>query len=272
MELSSLHFVACGLHFALALAVLVVFYALPQNEGKGVVPVFRSAPDPDSLSSSNAMVYDVTTAQVGQLSLPVLLCLFACITAISHLVSGLGERGSAGSTYGAGNSIRWLEYGISAPIMVVIIASLSGVRMVTELTLMAVATAVVMYFGRLVERDASLTDKMLHTAAGWYLYIPVWVLLGYTFFTHIPDARNASRSTDDPDAGQPPAWLWAIFVAEAVLFSLFGVLQISSQFGHVPAPGIGAERAYIGLSFVSKALLILIAMFGLAAAPSTDTK
>lgn len=266
MELSTWHFSASALHFALSALILIAFFLVPSNNDKGVVPIFRTTPDTESLSEDKAMIYDVKTTQVGNLSLPLLLCLFAFITCVSHLFNGYRELKRPGSTAGGNNPVRWTEYAVSAPIMIVIIASLSGVRLVSELTLMAVATAVVMYFGQLVETDKSRLGKMLHTGAGWYLYIPIWVLIGYTFFTHINDAKNS----DNQNIGEPPSWLWAIFIAEAILFTSFGGLQISSQFFGFPKSNVGTEKAYIGLSFVSKALLILLAFGGLIGTEGSD--
>lgn len=235
------------------MTVLITFFAIPGNAGRGIVPVFRTTPDPESVSGDKAMVYDVRTAKVGDLGLPALLVAFAVVTAGAHALNAWQERTAASSTATGSNPTRWVEYAISAPIMVVIIACLSGVRLVSELTLMAVATAVTMYFGHLVERQGAGGALFSgHTAAGWALFVPVWTVIGFTFLSHLSAAEDAGA--------EPPAWLWTILVAEVVLFSSFGIFQLFRR----RLSSVAMEKGYVGLSFASKATLILLMLWGLA--------
>lgn len=69
------------------------------------------------------------------------------------------------------------------------------------------------------------------------------------------------------DARQPPAWLWSIVFLELALFSSFGAVSVLEWRGTLGLAA--AEKTYIGLSLVSKSLLVGLATGGLLA--PTDT-
>ena len=103
------------------------------------------------------------------------------------------------------------------------------------------------------------------SAVAWLLFAAIWVGIGYVFFSTVKDAKD--RSKTNPDAKGPPTWLWAVYLVEIVLFSLFGVMAVyyakTHNFGKT-------ELGYVILSFVAKATLVFLLIGGLNAAEKTQ--
>ena len=242
------HWAAGALHAALAVTVLVIF-ALPKYQDNGWVAAYRTTAT--AATAEERMNYAVGIERVGRIPLQWLLLTFAVITSVFHFMNAKMKTGLLGT----GNPLRWLEYSMSAPIMLVIIAALAGVRTVDTLVVMAFATCVTMYFGHLVETSGSTTSKFMNTAAGWTLYLPVWAMIFYVFGTHVRDAKDSNAD--------PPGWLWSVVIVEFLLFSAFGFAQLLKVMYPRKISSFAMEWTYMGLSFTSKALLVGLLCYGL---------
>lgn len=169
---------------------------------------------------------------------------FLLLAAIDHLLVAGPVRGAYERMLGqARNDVRWLEYSVSATLMVVLIAMFAGVWDVGALVGIAGANAVMIGCGWLVERHqrpgpgADLAAWWLGTAAG---LVP-WVVVTIHLFAG--DARA-------------PGFVYVIFAFELVLFAAFGLTQWL-QYRQVGrwASYLAGERTYLLLSLVAKSLL-----------------
>ena len=176
------------------------------------------------------------------------------------------------------NSLRWIEYGISASIMLVILTILSGVRNLHVLALVFFATVGQMYMGYVIEQNLDNPNKLTIYSAlviGWLLLLAAWFPLIWNFFTVIAKAEEFVEDMTEEEreeAGAPPTDLkfliWVIFG----FFSSFGVWNLLHALYFYPRLqrkrgndykaqkrklGIFIEQGYIVLSFVSKLILVL---------------
>ena len=172
------------------------------------------------------------------------VALFLALAAIDHLLTATVARSVYDDDLRRGiNRFRWVEYSISATIMVLLIASYSGITEITALIGIAGANVAMILFGWLQERfnppDRTETVMMpfwFGTVAG----IAPWIAIWFNTVT----------------ADEVPGFVYGIVIAETVLFFSFGLNQ------WLQYRGVGAwrsylygEKAYLVLSLVAKSLL-----------------
>lgn len=141
------------------------------------------------------------------------------------------------------NPYRWLEYSLSASIMIVLISMLVGINDIAALTALIGVNASMIGFGWIQERyeapGAGLGPFWLGCIAGAVPWIAITIYLV------------------GPGADQhPPGFVYGIFFSLLLLFNCFAVNQWLQykQLGRWKDYLIG-ERTYITLSLVAKSLL-----------------
>jgi hypothetical protein len=177
------------------------------------------------------------------------LAAFLLLAAVDHLlmaaprVAGWYERNLDRGI----NPARWWEYSVSASLMVVLIAMLTGIEEITALIAIFGANAAMILFGLLMERVNSLQQQV-----NWrpFLYgcligaVP-WIAIGYQLV-------RSEIATD----GDVPTFVFAIYVSLFALFNSFAVnMALQHRRGGRWRNPFFAERAYILLSLVAKSAL-----------------
>ncbi len=186
--------------------------------------------------------YEVVT--YGSVPMALWIALFFGLSALAHgAVAGplasryLADLGRQRNPY------RWIEYSLSATVMIVAIAQLTGISDVAALLALAGANASMIGFGWMQERyerpGGSLQPFWLGSVAG---AVP-WIALG--IYLVAPGAHQHA-----------PGFVYGIYVSIFALFSCFAVVQYL-QYRRVGrfADYLVGERTYIVLSFVAKSLL-----------------
>ena len=145
------------------------------------------------------------------------------------------------------NPFRWLEYSLSASLMVVLIAMLTGVADFVALLAIFAANAAMIFFGWLMELlnpPARVRTRWLPFVLGCVVGMAPWIAVA----TQI--GLSASRGH------APPTFVYAIFGSLFVLFNSFAVNQ-ALQYRRVGrwADYLYGERWYLWLSLVAKSLL-----------------
>ena len=174
---------------------------------------------------------------------------FLLLAALDHALVALPpfrtryERGLAAGV----NPFRWLEYSLSASVMVVLIAMLTGIADYVALLALFAANAAMIFLGWLMELlnppDRVRTRWLpfgLGCAVGAVAWIAIAVQIGV----------SAGRGH------APPSFVYAIFVSLFVLFNSFAVNQALQykRLGRWREYRYG-ERWYLWLSLVAKSLL-----------------
>lgn len=227
-----------GFNVAVGLAHLVQAGLMLALSNDLTLPVTATFLSGDPVTSSAAMPEILFEVPIG----PV-VALFLLLAAIDHLtVAARGVVGWYESRLDSGvNDARWVEYSLSASIMLVLIAMFTGVWSFAALVGFVGANTAMIWFGWLMERQQQpghpdWSAFWFGTVAGLAPWIAIFVYIA--------------------GAGSAPAFVYAIIAIQFVLFSSFGVNQFLQyrEVGRWRSYRFG-EAAYIVLSLVAKSLL-----------------
>lgn len=174
--------------------------------------------------------------------------LFFAVSALAHAAQGVLFRQTyLRALHRCTAPLRWIEYSISAPLMMLLIAYLAGIREVTALCSVCLLVMSTMPYGWLAELSYRRGESRLHAHLfGWIPHLAAWGAVLGSFFS----AALAG-------ACAPPTFVYFIVLGEAVLFSLFALPQVY-QLLHPPSAYVNGEISFQLLSLVSKATLGLL--------------
>lgn len=146
------------------------------------------------------------------------------------------------------NYARWIEYSISASIMVILIAMLTGITGVYALIGLFGVNAAMILFGLLMERSNPLDAE---SGVDWLPFV-FGSIVGIVPWIAISVALGGSVA----DGSEVPGFVFGIFVSLFVLFFSFAVNQFL-QYKRVGRwrDYVFGERAYIWLSLIAKSAL-----------------
>jgi len=188
-----------------------------------------------------------TTKFLFDLSLPALIALFFILSAVAHLIIATVYNKRYNQNLKRGiNKARWIEYALSASIMMVSIALLVGIYDLVSLVMIFALTAIMNLMGLMMEVHNQTTKK-----TNWLSY---WIgcLAGI-----VPWLAVAFYMWLGADNGSPaPDFVYWIFVSIFVFFNCFAINMILQYKKIGPWKDyIYGERAYIILSLLAKSLL-----------------
>ncbi|HAX81500.1 MAG TPA: hypothetical protein DCY40_02895 [Actinobacteria bacterium] len=150
--------------------------------------------------------------------------------------------------YGAGlvagrNPVRWVEYSLSASVMIVLIAMLTGISDVAALGAIFAANAAMIFFGLAQERYEKPGGGLLPFWLGSIIGIVPWIVVGVYLVSPGISA-------------EPPGFVYAIYVSLFICFNSFAVnMWLQYRQKGKWADYVYGERVYMGLSLVAKSLL-----------------
>jgi len=219
------------LHLVQAIAVLV----LASDFAITVTSSYPTGPPGTAIAAAQPL-FDV---RIG-----VAIAMFLALAALDHLVTGTAVRGRYESDLTSGrNRFRWMEYSVSATVMVVLIGFYAGVTGISAVIGIAGANVAMILFGWLQEvmnppgrARTTMTPFWFGCIAGAAPWVAIVVnLVG---------------------AGQVPRFVFGIFVSLFVFFVTFAVNQWLQyrQIGPWRSYAFG-EKTYLVLSLVAKSLL-----------------
>ena len=170
---------------------------------------------------------------------------FEVISALAHavVVTPWGRRRYIAELEHHRNRFRWVEYSLSASLMVVIIAGLTGVTDIAALLALFGINASMILFGWLMETTNAPPAKVSWTpfAFGCLAGIVPWAAI----VIYLIGAGSTV-----------PKFVYGIFVSLFVFFNCFAIVQLLQY----QARGrwtnyLVGERTYIWLSLIAKSLL-----------------
>lgn len=172
---------------------------------------------------------------------------FLLLAAVDHLaisLPGLSTWYERNLELGI-NVARWLEYSLSASLMVVLIATFAGITDLRALVAIAGANAAMIFFGLLMERVNVGREQL-----DW---LPFWLgcVIGAVPWVAIGIALVGSEVD-----GDVPGFVWGIFASLFVLFNSFAV-NMWLQYKRV-GPWrryVFGEWGYLVLSLTAKSAL-----------------
>ena len=175
---------------------------------------------------------------------------FLALAAIDHLLMAApGVWPWYTRNLGRGiNYARWWEYSVSASLMVILIAMLTGISDITALIAIFGANAAMIFFGMVMEifnrpgdEEVNWTPYLFGCVAG---AVP-WIAIGVALI-----------GAGIESGGDVPGFVYGIFISLFILFNTFSINMVL-QYKKVGRwrDYIYGERAYIVLSLVAKTAL-----------------
>lgn len=219
------------LHLAQAVAIVVL-------AGGFAITVTSSFPEgpPGSTSAAPAALFDVAIGWA--------VAIFLALAALDHLLTATVFRTTYEQDLSRGiNRFRWVEYSISATLMVILIAFYSGITGISAVIAIAGVNVGMILFGWLQERmnppgrsSTTMLPFWFGTIAGVTPWVAIWVnVLG---------------------SATVPGFVYGIVVSQLLLFFSFGLNQ------WLQYRGVGkwtdyafGEKGYLVLSLAAKSLL-----------------
>lgn len=169
---------------------------------------------------------------------------FLALASIDHLVVATVGRDRYENDLRRGvNRFRWVEYSFSATLMVLLIASYSGITEVTALIGIAGANVGMILFGWLQER-MNPPERPATTMTPFWFGAIVGCFPWVAIVTNVVGSQTV------------PGFVYGIVIAQFVFFFSFGLNQWLQYrgVGRWSTP-VFAEKAYLVLSLVAKSVL-----------------
>ena len=161
-----------------------------------------------------------------------------------------------------GNPVRWIEYAITASLMIVVIMVSCGFTDVWVLLCSAALTAVTQAFGWLAEISVQNNTLKPYTlrifGIGAFAALPPWIAIIWMFI------KSALKSDEIP--WFVPAIIFTLFV----LFSCFAAIMWLRLTSKEKDANITAEKRYVVASLVSKFLLAWLLWGGVFSREAND--
>jgi hypothetical protein len=228
-SLTKINLVAFAVH--LAAAILSMIFLKSKS-----VPMFKlefdaSVPATSDIDYPQELVPSGTTTNIKSLTIA-----FFFITAIFHLVYAtdfFGKGWYSNAVFGYGwNPFRWIEYSITASIMIFIISVIAGNKEQSAAWTVSLITVGLMFQGYTNEREIhqnGLAENIYKTIVDPYIvwgnFIPAWLLYGIKWYIIF----NALIALQDDIKQQTNGYLngkvtWLVLL-QFIFFSLFGLVQ-----------------------------------------------
>ena len=205
---------------------------------------------------SGYLTYDATAetlvnAQRPLFELPIgpAVALFFLFSALAHGLLAFPLRGWYERTLARGqNPARWVEYALSSSVMIVIIATLSGIQEVGTLLAVFGLNAAMNLFGWSMEsaNEGRAKVQWNHYVFGCIAGIIPWLVIAVALWT----------GATEPGSEGAPFFVYLIFVSLFLTFNVFAITMILQyrKVGRWRDYLVG-ERTYMLLSLFAKTLL-----------------
>jgi hypothetical protein len=274
-SLKGLNWGAAGLHAAAAIASALLLS--PNNKSNRTVQLYTTELDADKLTPTTSRVdLPVRLSESSKVDLRNLVVAFFAFTAVSHALyatdfAGRGWYSKAVSGWGW-NPFRWIEYSVSASIMVYIISVISGTKENVSALAATLITPGLMLQGFTAERE--LKQNALHawsvgrgpkptidTSIVVSQIVPAWGFFALKWYIILSNYARLVRSAKSSAKPVDPSVTTMVY-SQLAFFSVFGLIQ-TWQVGrwYTARPGRteprfeAYEAAYIAMSAITKLAL-----------------
>lgn len=256
------NFILFIIHILIIVALLIYFARIndPDKQANYVnLDLFNHA----FKINSTASFFEVISKKVLTVtedSVIALIITFFAVTAGFHLLYALNPCNVYLDAIRNGNNfMRWIEYGVSATIMIVIISLLSGVKDIKNYLLLVVSSVAIMSTGQWFE-TATGKSKWIPILVGFAVMAGVFATIFTSFKERLDEAKTAGF--------RPPAWLYGVVWVMFGFYASFGFVPVAQMvFGGNYRK---YEYAYLTLSLVSKASLGLLVAVGFGQRTQAD--
>jgi len=179
------------------------------------------------------------------------VALFLFLAAVDHLLMAFGpvNRWYNRMLTNERNDARWIEYSISASLMIVLISMITGVSDIAALVAIASVNACMIFFGLVheaINRPSRGNVNWMPYIYGCFAGAVPWAII----------ALQIATSADRSPNGGAPSFVYGIIVSLFLLFNSFAVNMVL-QYKQVGKwrDYLYGEKAYIILSLTAKTAL-----------------
>lgn len=265
-----LNYVLAGIHAAAAVAVYLLLRGVGDPEYLPLNPI-RSKVIEGTTDPFEYVISDLSTP----LSVKNAIVLFYAVTSFTHLVyAKFWSSGYLTAIDNRHNPVRWIEYSVSATVMIYIVCLTVGVRDITALIPIIGANIGTMYTGYISEEailkydfDSALRSIIL----GWTLQIFIFGTLFSKLFQTLQDVSAIVDPITGDKKYKIPGFVYFVIIPTFLYYSSFGVVSVLwyrhskktyELTGTLPSFD-GTEKWYLYLSLFSKLFLGLYVTYGL---------
>ena len=203
---------------------------------------------------------DAPEIEVSGTALKILLVLIFLITAFFHTFYFSNYRYYKEVLKGR-NRYRWIEYGITASMMIFILCLISGVKEIYATLATVMITIIMMSFGYFFEMNRDPKVKLAAIIMGFFSLVCIWSIILGNFVPNIISANNQNYDI--------PVWVYGVLFPMIFWWISFGIVTILNYKAY-RKPNydfMRYERYYILLSYFSKAFMGYYLVFGLSRDP-----
>jgi hypothetical protein len=258
--LKSLNKYAFILHFLSALGIIYIFSTRDDNANFDInlysYRVTKIEGDNDNDLTFSFGTKDDPKIDVYMNTLKIIIIMIFIITAAFHLFYWKSSAYTNEINNGY-NRFRWLEYSITATLMIFILAIISGVKeyyAVFELCTISIALMMLGYF---LEQTDKFQVKLVSLLLGWFLLTVTFVVLFTSLIKNVEDAEDVGKDI--------PGWVKFVLLPMLLWWMTFGIVSIfqTLNYNKLNYTFLTYEKWYILLSFLSKLFMGYYISFGL---------
>jgi len=150
---------------------------------------------------------------------------------------------------------RWIDYTVSAPLMLAVIALLFNAVSITAILIGPAALCMAIVIGGVAEKDAKQLGgdyaRLDALACCWALFVISWIPVYVSLYATFNEAEGDG----------PPAIIWAMLSVLFLLFAGFGIIYRKYE---IAADELERNRAFAFASVITKTILhIFIGILGI---------
>jgi len=280
--LSKWNYIAAVVHLGAAIFSAVSL----KNRSRRIVDVFRLKYDGSQTLPDSRVDIPVELESKDKVDLKYLLVAFFAVTSLAHFIYAtdfFGRGWYSSQILGFGwNPFRWIEYSISAGLMIYLISIASGTKEQISAISNALITPGLMVNGFTNER--AIQQNALHEYSlnpdtvskpyrdnyiVWSNLIPAWILFGVHWYVILSNYAKLSKEARE-DGNPLDKSVGFMVYSQLFFFSMFGVIQTYQVYrwatiktGRIEPSYELYEKAYIVLSAVTKLVLAGVVLFAL---------
>lgn len=200
---------------------------------------------------------------------------FYLFTAVSHIIyANIWGSGYIKAIDDHHNPLRWIEYGVSATIMIFVVSIVSGLRDISALIPIVGANAGTMYTGYIAEEAIRKGDFQAAKHAiqlGWILQIVIYLTIFLRFYKQIQNIGKIVDGSGNPKY-KVPSWIYLVLLPTFIYYGSFGVVAVMwytkakasyERTGSLPSFD-STEKWYLYLSLFSKLFLGTFLAYGVS--------
>jgi len=264
------NYVLAGIHAAAAVAVYILLRGVTDPE---YLPL---NPNRSKIVEGAVDTFDNVIEEVGApISVPNAVVLFYVVTAFTHLIyANFWKTGYLKAIDEKHNPVRWVEYSVSATVMIYIVCLTVGVRDVTALIPIIGANIATMYSGYIAEEAIRVYDfdgALRSLILGWVLQIFIFATIFLKFSQTLGDVGAIVDGVTGEKKYKIPGFVYFVIIPTFLYYASFGVVAVLwymnakrtyERVGVLPSFD-GTEKWYLYLSLFSKLFLGLYITYGL---------